>query len=71
MNWFLSYLEESVILGGMASKLYNLTCGVTQGSVLDPILFVVYISGLGHIPLGKDCGLRHEHCLKNQSHSGW
>ena len=52
LHWFLSYLQDrqqSVSIEGMTSKLYNLTCGVPQGSVLGPILFVMYTSGLGQI----------------------
>lgn len=52
LEWFASYLSartQSVIIDGCESDAWNLLFGVPQGSVLGPILFVIYTSPLGDI----------------------
>ena len=46
-DWFKSYLDnrkQFVSLGGVKSDMLGITCGVQQGSVLDPIIFLLYIN---------------------------
>ncbi len=52
LSWFRSYLTgrtQTVQIHGFKSKAHNLSCGVPQGSVMGPILFLAYLTPLGNI----------------------
>jgi len=48
-KWFSSYLDglaQTMQVGSHISKRQNTTCGVPQGSVLVPLLFLIYVNDI-------------------------
>ena len=57
ISWFKSYLQDrsfTVIIGKEYSKHGNLSCGVPQGSILGPLIFLLYV---GDMARAVDCDL--------------
>ena len=46
LSSFLSDREQRVLLNGQTSEWRNVTAGFPKGSILGPLLFLIYISDL-------------------------
>ena len=74
-NWFVSYLQnrkQYVVYNKTESDYKEMSCGVPQGSILGPLLFILYINDIEHVSdiikpihFADDASLFHSHTCFN------
>jgi len=55
MRSFLSYRTQQTRVGSQLSSVAHITSGVVQGSVLGPLLFLLFINEIGGLLSNKRC----------------
>ena len=66
VQWIGAYLTSQsqwTVVGGSASSWAPLLSGVPQGSILGPILFIVYVNGIFELTLNSKLMLYADHML--------
>jgi len=56
VNWFQSYLSgrlQTINISGASSTPREITCGVPQGSILGPLLFLIYVNDMSTVVKNK------------------
>jgi len=73
LAWFWSYLagrKQYVRCGGKCSSFINLGCGVSQGLVLEPIVFIIITADLASIVEGHGL-LLHQYAHESRQSNLW
>ena len=72
-DWFQSYLsgrQQTVDVNGKCSAFLDISCGVPQGSILGPLLFLLYVNDM-HISVSCKLALYADDSALIFSHTDW
>ena len=72
LKWFESYLSninQIVCYEGKTSNTQNVTIGVPQGTVLGPILFLLYVNNLSNVVKGASINVYADDVVIYASHA--
>ena len=69
IKWFKSYLSERIFLVNIENKLSDfgeISCGVPQGSILGPLLFLIYVNDMLQAATSTLLLYAHNSCILYQ-----
>lgn len=69
-NYFLSR-TQSVRIGNYYSKPLEIKYGVPQGSILGPLLFIIYVNQIDKLPLNAKLIMYADDLVLYASHNNW
>ena len=70
--WLKDYLanrKQCTRVNGQSSDYQEIKCGVPQGSILGPLLFLIYINDINKVSSGCQCKMYADHTVFYFSHS--
>lgn len=71
MENYIDNRSQAVRIGNNNSKLLDVTYGVSQGSILASLLFIIFVNELSNLPLNSKLLMYADDLLLYVTHSDW